>query len=94
METPSSLFDERLQIVARILQSVGISAVIWGTDALAHHAISSAKTVYPHTFIFNIFRETISFSPTKISYVQQKHYDFIISQLLNLRQELTNISMD
>lgn len=40
------VLDERLQIIGRIFQSVGISAVIWGADALTHHAISSVKTVY------------------------------------------------
>ena len=46
MDGPSSpLLDERLQIVGRIFQSVGISAVIWGADALTHHAISSVKNV-------------------------------------------------
>jgi hypothetical protein len=46
MDGPSTpALDERLQIIGRIFQSVGISAVIWGADALTHHAISSVKTV-------------------------------------------------
>jgi hypothetical protein len=45
MSKPSDLFDERLRIAGNILKSVGISAVIWGADALIHHAISAVKTV-------------------------------------------------
>jgi len=41
----SSSFDERLRITGRIFQSVGISAVIWGSDALHHHGIFTVKNV-------------------------------------------------
>jgi len=39
------LLDERLRVVGVIFQSVGISAVVWGSDALHHHAICTGKTV-------------------------------------------------
>ena len=42
---PSPAPDERLQIVGRIFQSVGISAVIWGADALLEYGVPSPKTV-------------------------------------------------
>jgi len=44
MDSASTTLDERLQIVGGIFQSVGISAVTWGPDALAHHAIQTPKT--------------------------------------------------
>ena len=47
MDKPSDSFDEHLQIAGNILKSVGISAVIWGADALIHHAICTVKTVNP-----------------------------------------------
>jgi len=37
--------DERLQIVGRIFQSVGISTVVWGADALLEYGFPAAKTV-------------------------------------------------
>lgn len=37
--------DERLHVIGKIFQSVGISAIIWGVDALSHHAISTVKSV-------------------------------------------------
>jgi hypothetical protein len=50
--------DERLEVIGRIFQSVGISAVIWGVDALALHSISAVNQVIRFTlFIDN--RETI-----------------------------------
>jgi hypothetical protein len=42
---PQSL-DEHLQIVGNIFQSVGISAVIWGADALIHHGLIAIKSVF------------------------------------------------
>ena len=44
MKGPPAL-DERLQIVGRIFQSVGISAVIWGADALFDYGVPTIKTV-------------------------------------------------
>jgi hypothetical protein len=45
VNTTKSVLDERVQIVGRIFQSVGICAVIWGADALLHHGISTIKQV-------------------------------------------------
>ena len=45
-ETTAKL-DERVQIVGKIFHSVGICAVVWGADALLHHAISTVKQVIP-----------------------------------------------
>lgn len=59
MEDPSASFDERLQIAGRILQSVGISAVIWGADALIHHAISTTKSVHLLLTKLNVQRNDI-----------------------------------
>jgi hypothetical protein len=54
MDKPSDSLDERLQIAGNILKSVGISAVIWGADALIHHAMSTVKMVNLTTLEINI----------------------------------------
>lgn len=50
--------DERVEIIGRIFQSVGISSVVWGVDALAHHAIFTIKEVI-RTFVVGNRREMI-----------------------------------
>ena len=42
---PTPVPDERLQIVGRIFQSVGISTVLWGADSLLQYGVSTSKTV-------------------------------------------------
>jgi hypothetical protein len=61
MEEISYSLDERVQIIGKIFQSVGISAVVWGADALLHHAISTIKTVFLDPFAVDNNREMISF---------------------------------
>ena len=43
--SPQSL-DEHIQIVGNIFQSVGISTVIWGADALIYHGLIAIKSVF------------------------------------------------
>ena len=86
--------DEHLQIVGNIFRSVGISAVIWGADALIHHGLITIKLVKFHGCGTNGIRGTTWFYRTKISYGELKHCDFIILLLLNQRPEAPIISMD
>jgi hypothetical protein len=46
LETTNAALDERLKIVGGILQSVGISAVIWGSDALVYRGVTTLKIVF------------------------------------------------
>jgi hypothetical protein len=43
--------DERLQIVGRIFQSVGILVVSWGADALEQYGISASKKVRSSVYV-------------------------------------------
>ena len=76
MNTTKSELDERVQIVGRIFQSVGICAVVWGADALLHHGISTLKQVLKSPFIQHQHnlksREMTFLSRMRTSFAQPK----------------------
>jgi len=78
--------DEQLLIIGKIFRSVGISGVIWGSDALLYHGISSLKMVWT-VLLFLMNSEMTSFYRTRIFFAAQKPFDSIISLPWTLRQE-------
>jgi len=47
MERSSEEMDEHLQFIGEIFENVGISAVIWGADALIYHDLLTVRRVSP-----------------------------------------------